>query len=643
MKRLLCFVGILMMLVLAGCGKSEKYEAVMPVGVETADIFVTPVEGISDDFYRGVDISTILAEEKAGAKYYTEAGVEEDVFKILADSGVNYIRVRVWNDPYDENKNGYGGGNCDADTAAEIGKRAAQYGMKLFVDFHYSDFWADPGKQFAPKAWEDLSSDKKAKEAYKFTYKTLKKIIKAGADVGMVQVGNETNNGMSGEKQWSAITKIMASGSEAVRDIAKKYKTDIKVAVHFANPENSDNIRMLANKLFNYGLDYDVFALSYYPYWHGSLDNLKEVMSNIQSTYGKETLVAETSYMFTEEDGDGNANSVSAKDLCEQYGASVQSQAVAVRDVCAAVSEVGGLGVFYWEPAWIPVDKSTWSTLGTGWATKYAAGYDPNDAGKYYGGCAWDNQAMFDFDGKALASLSVWKYLKYGAVSELKTDFVNDVNIEVETHKPLEIPQTVYVYMNDRNQSGEQPVNWNSEDVAKCDTETPGVYFINGTISDGTPVQLTVKVAGVNLVKNPSFEEEDRSMWEFIYEGGSVLDFQKKEGDAFTGEYSLHYWRQSEVSFKAQTTVTGLPNGIYTVGCVAQGGDSGANPKMFLYAETGGKTFTQDYSVNGWINWQEPQIKDIEVTDGTLTLGVSVDAGKGAWGTFDDFYIYRQD
>ncbi|MDE7275879.1 MAG: glycosyl hydrolase 53 family protein, partial [Lachnospiraceae bacterium] len=116
----------------------------LPAEAEEAGIYVEPIAGLSEDFIRGVDISSVLVEEKSGVVYYNEAGEEQDLFQTLAQNGVNYIRVRVWNDPFDENGNGYGGGNNDTAAAAEIGARAAKYGMKICVDYHYSDFWADP-------------------------------------------------------------------------------------------------------------------------------------------------------------------------------------------------------------------------------------------------------------------------------------------------------------------------------------------------------------------------------------------------------------------------------------------------------------------------------------------------------------------
>lgn len=120
-----------------------------------------PVAYISDDFIRGMDASAVLSVENSGAVYYGYDGKEQDVFETLAQSGVNYIRLRVWNDPYDKNGNGYGGGNNDLTTAMKLGVRAARYGMKVCIDFHYSDFWADPKRQHAPKAWEGMTVDER--------------------------------------------------------------------------------------------------------------------------------------------------------------------------------------------------------------------------------------------------------------------------------------------------------------------------------------------------------------------------------------------------------------------------------------------------------------------------------------------------
>ena len=233
-----------------GCGKKIE---VKPIPSDT--LYVEKVENLPEDFILGMDSSQVPALEAAGVKYYDFEGNETDVFETLAKSGINYIRVRVWVDPFDSEGNGYGGGNCNIDTAVEIGKRATQYGMKLLVDFHYSDFWADPAKQMVPKAWAEMDIDTKVEAVYQYTVESLNKLKEAKIDVGMVQVGNETNGALCGEKIWMNIYKIMDAGSRATREVYP----EALVAVHFANPEKAGSYADYAKKLNYYRRKYYIY------------------------------------------------------------------------------------------------------------------------------------------------------------------------------------------------------------------------------------------------------------------------------------------------------------------------------------------------------------------------------------------------
>ena len=300
-----------------------KFE--LPDALEESGIFVQPIADISDEFIRGMDASAVLAVENSGAKYYGFDGEEQDVFKTLAEAGVNYIRLRVWNDPYDENGNGYGGGNNDVATAIELGRRATQYGMKVCIDFHYSDFWADPTKQYVPKAWKGMTIEQKSDALYGFTVTSLTDILNAGVDVCMVQVGNEINKGMSGETFMSSVAKLLNAGSSAVREVSKAAGKDIQVAVHYTDIDKQGEVAKITADLEKYGVDYDIFAMSYYSFWHGSMENMQEMAEYVQDTYGKKVVIAETSYCYTTEDGDGSGNSVSGDgDLVDGYDATVQ-------------------------------------------------------------------------------------------------------------------------------------------------------------------------------------------------------------------------------------------------------------------------------------------------------------------------------
>ena len=621
----------------------------MPEGPEESTIYVEPVDGISDDFYRGMDASAVLALENSGVKYYNFDGEEQDVFMTLAQAGVNYIRLRVWNDPYDENGNGYGGGNNDVATAITLGQRATKYGMKVCIDFHYSDFWADPKKQFVPKAWEGMNIEEKADALYSYTLDSLTQILEAGVNVGMVQIGNEINNGMSGETDVANVRKLLTAGSKAVREAAADFGKDILVAVHYTNIDDMKKLDTLLTGLQVKEIDYDIVGLSFYPYWHGTMDDLKNAIIHIRDTYDKKVYVAENAYCYTAEDGDGSANSVEGtSDLAESYSASVQGQANEVRDVCAAASEAGAEGIFYWEGTWIPVgpadadNSAIWEKYGSGWASSYASDYDPKDAGQYYGGCSWDNQAMFDFTGHPLASLNVFKYLKYGATAPLTVESIPALTVSCNLGAEAELPETVSVIYNDRSEE-QIPVIWNADDVAAIDTENGGTFTVSGSLDDGSEVTATVTVERVNYVQNPSFEDADTSMWTVTYAGDTdPTDYQVKAADAHSGEVAFHFWSgTSDMEFSIEQSFTDLEPGTYELSAFSQGGDLSVDASMELYAVVDGKELTDPFMLTTYADWQNPTVSGIKVTDGTLTIGVRYQCNMNSWGTLDDVTLNR--
>ena len=406
------------MLFLTACAAPGQSSNTVPSQTQPAEKTLN----LPEDFILGMDASCVPSLENSGVKYYDHNGTEKDVYQILSENGINYIRVRIWNDPYDANGNGYGGGNCDLANAIAIGQRATKYGLKLLVNFHYSDFWADPGKQAVPKAWKDLDIDAKSDALYTYTKDCLEQLVAAGVDIGMVQVGNETNGALCGENGsapdgWKNITQLMKAGSRAVREVCP----DALVAIHFTNPERVGSYENYGKQLQEHQVDYDVFASSYYPYWHGTLSNLTTELNKIADQYGKKVMVAETSYAYSTADTDYHGNTVgSGSSTGHPY--TVQGQADQIRDVIQAVADMhSGIGVFYWEGTWISVGGSSyqenaalWEKYGSGWASSFASEYDPKDAGQWYGGCAVDNQALFDKDGKALESLKIFTLVRSG-------------------------------------------------------------------------------------------------------------------------------------------------------------------------------------------------------------------------------------
>lgn len=445
---------------------------------------------------KGVDISSITAIEKAGVEFYSKNGEKQDIFKTLADSGVNYIRVRVWNEPWDSGGNSYGGGNNDLNVAAEIGKRASKYGLKLLVDIQYSDFWADPGKQTRPKYWQQHDHETLKYEIYRYTKWVLETITENGGNIGMVQVGNETNCFFCGEKDMYKICDLFASGNKAVRE----FNPDILIAHHFANPA-SGNYEWYAKVMNECKLDYDVFATSYYPYWHGTTENLTSVLKSIADKYGKYVMVAETAYPYTNDDGDtfGNAVTASSSDVDLRYDISVDGQAQCLTDVFQAVANVGekGIGVFYWEPAWLGVNgisweeqHKLWTLYGSGWATEYAKEYDKSVDGA--GGSSYDNQALFDFKGHPLESLKVFENI----YPQTKPPIIEGSVIKDGNYRIRNLSSGLYLTIaNGSAEAGSNVIQYMADGAADYNTWSfipcgSGYYEICSNIGDGRTFKL---------------------------------------------------------------------------------------------------------------------------------------------------------
>ena len=639
-------IGILLLLalLLSGCGSGRAVK----VDVSSDTLYVKAVDNLPKDFILGMDVSSVLAEEASGVKYYNFAGEEQDLFRTLAENGVTHIRVRVWNHPYDAEGRGFGGGNNDIEKAVEIGKRATQVGMKLIVDFHYSDFWADPGKQMAPLAWKDMDIETKTEAVYDYTRDSLKQLRDAGVQVGMVQLGNETNGALCGETTWFNIQFLMAAGSKAVREVFPK----ALVAVHFANPENAESYASYASKLDYYNLDYDVFASSYYPYWHGTLDNLSAVLGNIAQTYGKKVMVMETSYAYTDADTDFSGNTIGAGGgVAKPYPYTVQGQANSVQSVVETVANTpGGIGVCYWEGAWISVGQNSWEEnsakweqFGSGWASSYAAAYDPDDAGKWYGGSAVDNQAFFDADGRPLESLKLFGLLRGGNEPEITVDAIEDSELVVDLNGVIELPETVNAVMTDNSRQA-VPVTWEIDEAQmKAMLESgPAKYDIVGE-AGGLEAHCYVSMVEFNFLSNPGFESGEADPW-IVNDLGKteLLYVEDKATDSLSGSWHMHFWSAApgSVAFTLEQPVEGLRSGTYQYAISIMGGDCGETD-IYAYVKIDGEIVGRaPMGISGYGNWDTGRIEDIAYAEGQeITVGISVKCageGNGAWGKIDD-------
>ena len=365
-------------------------------------------------FVKGMDLSTLLELERCGAKYY-DNGEERDLLAIMKSYDVDTIRIRLWNDPWSETGESYGAGENDLKTSLEIAKRVTAAGFGVLLNFHYSDFWADPGKQIKPKTWADYGVKELEQAVYDYTLESMQTFLDAGVNITMVQVGNELSNGLLWPEgkvpNYDNIATFVNAGIRAVR----KADATIPVMIHLDNGGNNALYREWFDNFTKRGEDFEIIGLSYYPFWHGSLQMLNDNMNDIAERYGKDLVIAEVSMGYTMEDyknyeklSDEERKGYATRPaLVEkiEYPMTKQGQYDFMEDFLNRISHIKGgkgKGFFYWEPAWIPVP-------GSGWATPASLKYmnAPGPCGN-----EWANQALFDYDGNALPTLSLIRDFK---------------------------------------------------------------------------------------------------------------------------------------------------------------------------------------------------------------------------------------
>lgn len=335
----------------------------------------------------GADVSSLDKSEDFGGVYRDERGRSGDALRILKDRGMSHVRLRVWVNPAD--------GYHDLDEAVRMAKRAKRLGLKTLVDFHYSDRWADPGQQTKPAAWASYSVEELADAVYDHTYDVCKAMLRNGEAPDMIQIGNELNSGMLwpdghtwDPPNFDNLALFLQAGADAVRDCSHR----TKVVLHLANGGDNGLYRWWFDNVTARFTDFDVIAASYYGYWHGSLGDLQRNLTDVSQRYDKDVFVAETAYPFTLGFDDNHGNIIGLPEqLVAGYAATPAGQAANFRDVLSIVRGIPGgrgLGAFYWDATWTAV-------AGNGW--------DPADPAS---GNAWENQAMFDFDDRALPVMS---------------------------------------------------------------------------------------------------------------------------------------------------------------------------------------------------------------------------------------------
>jgi len=369
-------VGLILLLLLPGFTVNAQF--IVP------DMLI--INSDSSAFIKGADVSFIPQIEDFGG-VYKENDIPQDPLKILKDHGFNYIRLKLWHTPTENYNN--------LEKILYMAKRIKDRDLKFLLNFHYSDTWADPGKQYKPAAWEGLAFNVLKDSIYIYT-KTVMQALNAQQTLpDMVQIGNEITSGMlwndghvggsyDTPQQWENLGELISAGIQGVRESCDAGDS-VRIMIHIDRGGDNGGCRWFFNNLESQNVEYDIIGLSFYPWWHGTLGQLRTNLNDLALRYGKEIVVAETAYPWTLQCYDSVNNIVGgSNDLLSGYPATVAGQKNFLRDLLKIIHNVPnqkGLGLFYWAPEYISVEPI---------------------------GSPWENNALFGFDGSVLSSMDVF-------------------------------------------------------------------------------------------------------------------------------------------------------------------------------------------------------------------------------------------
>lgn len=363
-----------------------------------------------ENWIKGMDVSSLLELEECGG-IFTDQGQPGDALKILKDYGMNLIRLRLWNDPYTAGGRPYGAGTNDLPRTMLLARRAKQLCVDWMLDIQYSDFWTDPGKQLLPKAWEGLDADALEQAVYDYTFSVLTVLKESNLMPAIVSVGNELSSGLlwpfGQYPNFDNIARFLSAGIRAVRKTAPS----VPVMIHLDNGCRNGLFTDWLDRYFAAGgADFEYIGMSYYPFWHGTMEELRDNMNDLAVRYRKDMIVTETAAGFSLEDyreyeklpADRRvgpaANAATVENIL--YPMTPEGQCRFMTELMQTICQVPeghGKGFVYWEPAWLPVPGSQWA----------------NDDGIAYihdtrpGGNEWANQTLFDYDGNTLPALKL--------------------------------------------------------------------------------------------------------------------------------------------------------------------------------------------------------------------------------------------
>ncbi|WNS46321.1 glycosyl hydrolase 53 family protein [Paenibacillus sp. MMS20-IR301] len=538
-------------------------------------------------FAKGADVSWLPQLEALGYKFYNEQGAEQDLLQILKDYGIDSIRLRAFVNPSDDPSNGHN----STEELVQLASRVSALGFRVMIDLHYSDSWADPGKQVTPAAWANDNLEQLKVHVSEYTSEVMNALKTAGVTPEWVQIGNEINNGMmhplGSYSNTENLVQLIQAGSSAARAVFPA----TKIIIHRAN--GADNgVVSFYDGLVAAGLkdtDYDIIGLSYYPesVFTSSIDELSANMNTLAAKFGKEVMIVEVG---------GNVST---------NADNVYNMLVAVQNHSKAVPDGQGTGVFYWAPegVYFGYPLSAWNPDGT-----------PSFAMNAF------KDGAAEINRYPVESLTLDKHtasIEEGGTGSIKAV----ISPDNATYKGVTFtssnPEVVKVDRYKGTISG-----------LAAGTATVTAVTYDGGFTDAA--EITV-VAGTSLIQNPGFED-GLNNWTVTGDAGAV----STDSDKHSGSAALHYWSAGAGEFQVSQTITGLENGTYQLSAWVSGGGEEETAEIFAGDQK------QSFKNTGWQIWSNPAIDHIEVTDGILSIGAKLKYSGGQWGNIDDFKLVKQ-
>lgn len=567
------------------------------------------------EFIKGMDISFLPEMIDRGAKFLDKEENERNVFELLKENGVNSIRLRIWNEPENVPESG---GYCDLEQTILVAKKIKQYGMSFFLDFHYSDWWADPGKQQKPKAWLGLDFQELKQAVYDYTKDVLIRMKQEDVFPDIVQIGNEIRSGMlfpDGEvPHFDRLTELVNAGIRAVRDVDTSNET--KIVIHLDQGGRFFYLRDWFDAVISAGLDeFDIIGISYYPFWHGTFMEFKETMVKLVERYNKPIIVAETAHPWRRAE-DGFVGDQQEKIIGFPATAEAQREVMdLVMNITASVESEMGMGIYYWEPVVIPFEGEG------GWAS---------------------NMGLFDEKGIALPALESFKFERKMGLKKVAKIY-NPEEITAIIGSGVELPRSIKVLYSDGT-CKQLAVGWDAYDHKKV-----GKIRVDGKILEiDEKIQVWINLVenleeNYNFILNPSFEKGMEG-WQVTCKDERVkVELHPEFIDPFPAPPVYYMYVESPVNFELEikTEVEGLVAGSYNLQ-VEYRGTNTTGVDVRLFSEDPKSTVMEKVIFPTDENWMTYKLSDIVVEKDKTWVGIKIESPP-VFGKIRKFALTRQE